>query len=320
MKSVLFGLILMSSMIVFGQMEDEGMTEGIQVSVAIGDVGPVDNTEIKAFKNRIEDVLRNSHYFSNNRLTQFTFFITGKQLSSNAGVTAGSEYTVQFLAKLGVLDRLMNRVIHMEEIEISGVGKDEQEATINMLDNLSRKKDKISEIVEMSQNPCIDGYAGDCKEIVIKLEQLKEENQKLKALAYMFRIPKQSGECSEMAQEILNNWYTEYAMEQCPLIFDRAKSSLANKEMGDFQLALDQLTEMGYCSDQESELETILKSKKMETELKQLKEKVAKMKVENKSKDPLTPKLMRVTRVEENMENESVIMEEREMVTRLVAQ
>ena len=44
------------------------------------------------------------------------------------------------------------------------------------------------------------------------------------------------------------------------------------------------------------------------------------MKVENKSKDPLTPKLMRVTRVEENMENESVIMEEREMVTRLVAQ
>ena len=320
MKSVLFGLMLMSSMIVFAQMEDEGMTEGIQVSLAIGDVGPIDNAEIGTFKNRIEDVLRSSNYSSNNRLTQFTFFITGKQLSSNAGVTAGSEYTVLFLAKLGVLDRLMNRVIHMEEIEISGVGKDEQEATINMLDNLLGKRDKISEIVEMSQNPSIDGYAGDCREIVTKLEELRNENQKLRALAYAFRIPKQSGECSELSKEMLNSWYTEYAMEQCPLIFDRAKSSLANKKMGDFQLALDQLTELGYCSDQESELESILKSKKMETELNQLKEKVAKMKMENKSKDPLTPKLMRVTRVEENIENESVIMEEREMVTRLVAE
>ncbi|MDD7887122.1 hypothetical protein [Flavivirga sp. 57AJ16] len=220
MKKIIYTVLFLISMVIFGQENNNGITLGAYIPEQAEGIPTYAKSMLKnklgriITENGISDNVYNSRFIITPNITVLNKNITG---------TAPPMVVLNIDLTLYIGDGIAGNLFSNESIQLKGVGTNENKAYIAALKQLKPKSQDIQRFISKGKQKIIDYYNTNCNLMIKKAKSLEAQNNYEEALFVLINVPEAST-CFNSIKSKIKPLYTKAINRDCKLKLNEASA------------------------------------------------------------------------------------------------
>lgn len=261
MKKVTILILALSFALSIQSQDNNDILIGVSIPEVLGYEGAhISESATKLLRNRLFKIVTSSGVSGN--LTSPRFFLLPSVVVLNKEILATAPPTIVLNLELTLFvgdskeekgaDNIEGKghVFQTTQIEIKGIGKNEQKAYINAFRNLKSKSSKLNAFVEDVKVEIVQYYEQNCDIITKKAYALKAQKEMGDAVKVIANIPL-SSKCYAENEKSIGRLYQDFLQQECESLLNQARASWYSNQSiyGAKEAAkkLEQIAPRAYC-------------------------------------------------------------------------
>lgn len=184
--------------------------------------------------------------------SQFALVPMVSVINQDVTPTAPPQIALTVEVSLYIVDAISRNIFSQTSIEIRGVGRTEERAYAQALNNLNPRHGQFRGFVEKGKEKIVEYYNSKCDVILSSAKALAGQKKYEEALHTLMSVPDISRECYDMSMNLSLDIYQEYANHKCNEYLSAARAAWAGKELSAVEENLGKITpDMACYSDAE---------------------------------------------------------------------